>query len=177
MLRNLLRRYDGLLLRQPVLTKMATSGSVAGSGNVLSQVFIEKNDKIDIWRLARFTFLGTVLVAPTLHFWYGFLARRVQTLSLRVAADQTLFAPVFIGIFFHALGALEGKMFRENIQEWTGVWATTVRVNWVFWIPIQIINLGFAPARLQVLVSNFAGVVWNAFLTFMAERSREHAEK
>lgn len=70
--------------------------------------------EIDWGRTVRFTFVGATVLAPALHVWYGFLIRTLPgtapaTVVKRVALDQLLFAPVFLGVFLSTVMLLDGK--------------------------------------------------------------------
>lgn len=70
--------------------------------------------ELDWGRCARFTFLGTTLLAPALHYWYGFLLRRlpgtaVSTVVVRVSLDQLVFAPAYVAVFLSSVMILEGN--------------------------------------------------------------------
>lgn len=54
----------------PLATKAATTALLNLLGDVICQLGIEKG-QFDFKRSAIFTFLGGVLVGPTLHFWCG----------------------------------------------------------------------------------------------------------
>jgi protein Mpv17 len=131
----------------------------------------------DSSRTARFAFLGTFLMGPSLHFWYGYLARTfpltggfgtVLQVFKRVVADQFLFAPAIIAVFFTSVAALENRIstlpdqFRQK-------YVLTVEANWAFWIPVQLFNFAFVPLPFQVLVNNAFGLFWNAFLTLSSQ--------
>jgi hypothetical protein len=65
------------------------------------------------------TLLGTFLVGGTLHFWYGFLARRfadgsIHSVLKRLVLDQLVFSPVFIAIFMSSVLLLDGRP--ENVS-------------------------------------------------------------
>lgn len=95
---------------------MVTSGLIAGGGDALCQFLVGMMEKskgggvvaavvvpYDIWRTARFTLLGTVVVAPSVHAWYTVLNRVVSGVTVtavvrRVAADQLVFSPVFLSV-------------------------------------------------------------------------------
>ncbi len=77
-----------------------------GAGDVASE--------IDWARTARFTFVGATVLAPALHFWYGFLIRRLPgtapgTVVKRVLLDQLVFAPVFLAGFLSTVMVLDGN--------------------------------------------------------------------
>lgn len=148
-------KYCDLLERRPLLTKSVTSFLISltadiicqlGSGDrddsantTLSAEVIERIVSLDWHRIMKFSFLGGVLVGPTLHFWYGFLARIIPGTTLlastkRLALDQLVFAPVFIPIFFSSTLMLEGRpnMIVSKIKS---DWWSTLLANYVVWVP------------------------------------------
>ena len=105
-------KYCVSLAQRPLLTKSITSGVIMGAGDALCQSYF--TSKFDYERFAKYSFLGSVLVGPSTHFWYGFLSRRIPglgftTVVYRVALDQLCFSPVFIAFFMSAVLLLEGK--------------------------------------------------------------------
>jgi len=170
--------YNGLLEKSPLLTKAVTSALIVLGGDLGCQLFIE-GGSIDFARLARMFFLGGVLVAPVLHVWYGALFRWFPSPSIRgvltrVVLDQAVFAPIFCGVFFTAIFATEGRLdqlenhLRENYVD-------AVKVNWMMWIPAQIINFKFVPPQLQVLFANFVALFWNSYLSWSGHKD-QHIE-
>lgn len=60
-----------------------------------------------------------VLVGPTLHYWYGYLARNFAENSMlnvlkRLALDQLVFTPGFITVFMSSVLVLDGRP--ENVR-------------------------------------------------------------
>ncbi|KAL3148269.1 hypothetical protein ABBQ38_013735 [Trebouxia sp. C0009 RCD-2024] len=109
---GLWQTYLRLLESSPLFTKAWTAGLLNGLGDLVSQKFVEKNDNLDLKRLGIFTLLGSVLVGPGLHFWYGFIGRTVTATGttgalIRLGLDQLLWAPVFISTFLASLLTLE----------------------------------------------------------------------
>ena len=47
----------------------------------------------------------------------------------------------------------------------------------LFWPPLQAINFSFVPLRYQVLYLNSASLVWNTFLSSMANSEHEEEKK
>lgn len=84
-------RYNDSLQSYPLLVKGITSGILSFSADIICQTsFPEKKESsdesllsIDTGRLIRFTGVGALLTAPTLHFWYGFLTRQFPGQSFR----------------------------------------------------------------------------------------------
>lgn len=66
--------------------------------------------------------------------------------------------------------ALEGKSLQQLEQQLRDSWVESVITNWKLWVPCQIINLGFVPGHLQVLVSNVVALVWNSYMSYITHR-------
>mmetsp|Transcript_6949 Transcript_6949/g.11599 ORF Transcript_6949/g.11599 Transcript_6949/m.11599 type:complete len:302 (-) Transcript_6949:464-1369(-) len=164
--------YNHQLTKRPLLTKSITSGVLSFTADCICQTAFpeEKNKKFDLRRLMNFTVLGTVLVGPLLHTWYGFLVTRIPGTSAlatlyRVAFDQLLFAPLcIIPAFFSCSLILDGKP--ENIvAKLQSDWFPTVTANFALWVPSQIINFRLIAPQYQVLFANIVGFVWNIYLS------------
>jgi hypothetical protein len=121
---------------------------------LLLQLAIDKVPKLDLKRTFVFTFLGLVLVGPTLHVWYLYLSKLVTINGAsgaiaRLLLDQFIFSPIFIGVFMSLLVTLEGKpslVVPKLKQEWL----SSVIANWQLWIPFQFLNFYFVPQKFQV---------------------------
>eukprot|EP00611_Tribonema_gayanum_P025994 TRINITY_DN6071_c0_g1_i1.p1 TRINITY_DN6071_c0_g1~~TRINITY_DN6071_c0_g1_i1.p1 ORF type:complete len:294 (-),score=35.84 TRINITY_DN6071_c0_g1_i1:253-1134(-) len=127
---------------------------------------------LDWTRCARFMLLSGALFAPAAHFWYGFLGRWLpgQTLMVatkRMALDQFVFSPVFVGVFFSALMVLEGEAARIPDKLRQDYWTTLVS-NWTLWMPAQLVNFRLVPLQYQVGAANCVGLFWNAYLSFQS---------
>jgi len=108
----ILKPYSNALERYPKVTKCLTSGVVMGAGDFIGQVYYEGS--FDKERLARYSILGAGLVGPSLHYWYNFLGRMIpgtqfSAVIYRIAVDQLIFAPCFIGLFIFCILLLEGR--------------------------------------------------------------------
>ncbi|XP_021853120.1 protein sym-1 [Spinacia oleracea] len=164
--------YMDLLVKSPVLTKSVTSALLNLVGDLICQLAIDKVASPDYKRTFTFTFLGLVLVGPTLHYWYLYLSKLVTVpgasgVFLRLILDQFFFAPIFIGTFLSTLITLEGRP-SQVVPKLRQEWFSSVIANWKLWIPFQLLNFGFVPQQFQVLASNFVAVIWNVILSFKA---------
>uniref|UniRef100_A0A803LT87 Uncharacterized protein n=1 Tax=Chenopodium quinoa TaxID=63459 RepID=A0A803LT87_CHEQI len=169
--------YMDLLLKSPVLTKAVTSALLNFVGDLICQLAIDKVPTPDYKRTSMFTFLGLVLVGPTLHYWYLYLSKLVTLPGasgafLRLILDQFIFAPIFIGTFLSTLITLEGRP-SQVAPKLKQEWVSSVIANWKLWIPFQFLNFRFVPQQFQVLASNFVAVIWNVILSYKAHK--EHA--
>jgi len=155
------------------LTKSITSGVIAFVGDVACQKLFphDKEDrKVDWNRTIKFTILGTALVGPLLHYWYGFLVAKIpgtsalSTLS-RVAFDQLVFAPfIILPAIFSASQVLNGtpELIPDKLK---ADWFPTTVANFALWVPAQFINFKFVAPVYQVLFANIVGLFWNVYLS------------
>lgn len=167
--------YMGVLESHPLTTKCVTSGVLAFASDAACQkidkAYISKGKKpYDYERTARFTFLGTVYMAPILHVWYGFLMSSfIGTGALvtaqRVFFDQCCFAPVYLAGLFSANMVLEGEG-DKIVAKLKADLFDTITANFSVWVPVMIVAFKFVPANLQVQYSNVIGFFWNIYLSF-----------
>ena len=191
--------YANKLETHPLTTKCLTSGFISGSGDFFCQYLVHRNKESienastgeskqsqpfspDWMRTCRFTALGTVFVAPIVHFWYGGLMSRLPGSSLKIILkrlffDQAFFAPLFLPAFMTNLYALEGKSIVEIKEKLREEYPTALVANWGIWVPAQIINFAFVPEKYMVLFSNLVGFVWNAYLSWQThDRNSESVD-
>ncbi|WIA15471.1 hypothetical protein OEZ85_002111 [Tetradesmus obliquus] len=169
---GLFAAYSSALQQHPLLVKALTTAFLSAIGNLICQVFIEKQDidKLDWKRINTFTLLGLLWVAPCLHFWYGSL-NKIVTLQgnagalARMACDQLGFAPLFVGSMMAILTALDGKSDKV-IDTLKADLPSAIKANWALWVPAQFLNFRFVPAQYQVLFSNVVALAWNVYLSF-----------
>ncbi|KAG5176226.1 hypothetical protein JKP88DRAFT_351176 [Tribonema minus] len=125
---------------------------------------------VDLKRTGKFMLLNAALFAPSAHYWYQVLAKYVKGPTAmgaavkRMALDQFLFAPVFMGLFFSALMVVEGEAAKIPQKLKQDYWPTLVK-NWGIWMPAQLINFRLVPQPYQVLWANGVGFFWNAIMS------------
>lgn len=77
----------------------------------------------------------------------------------RVAADQFLFTPVMVGVFFTSQTFLEGKGIDEAQKRLRDSWWPTLQKNWQLWIPTQGINFALVPVHLRLVTVNVVSLL------------------
>lgn len=170
--------YNRLLSEHPLVTKSLTSGVLSFLADAICQTYFpEKKGKAFDWRrLFNFTILGTALVGPLLHYWYGFLMLKIPAKTAiatvqRVALDQLVFAPFcIIPAIFSCAMILEGtpEKIPAKIQ---ADWGPTLLTNFAVWIPAQMINFKFMIPQYQVLFANSVGFFWNIYLSSQTNKT------
>ena len=174
--RALWAAYLGALEKNPLPTKMATSGVLNALGDLFAQFAFDDaaNKGVDWRRAGIFTVLGSFLVGPALHFWYGTLGKIVTAQGsakafISLALDQGVFAPTFLCVFLSALFTIDGKP-QEIAPKLKQDFASTVTMNWKIWIPFQFLNFRYVPLQLQVAAANVVALLWNTYLSWASHK-------
>lgn len=83
------RRYLELLDSAPLATKAVTAGALVVVGDAISQVAVERRSSYDWVRSGRMFAFGLCVSGPAMHYWYGFLGKRIagQGLSKGIKAS------------------------------------------------------------------------------------------
>lgn len=85
----------------------------------------------------------------------------------RLAADQLLFAPLFVASFFSALLTLEGRP-GDALAKVKADLPSAIKANWALWVPANFVNFRFVPPHLQVLFANAVALAWNTYLSIVS---------
>lgn len=167
-----IRWYNGRLAARPLLTQGVTTAVLFATGDLTAQQLVEKKGlkNHDVARTSRMALYGGCVFGPVATTWLGFLARRVtfrnarvETLA-RVAADQTLFAPVMIGVFLGSMATMEGKSPKERLDT---TWWPALKANWMLWPFVQFVNFTFLPLQYRLLFANVISIGWNSYLSWV----------
>jgi protein Mpv17 len=68
-------------------------------------------------------------------------------------------------MYHGAMGAMQGMSPQEIYDRIYDVLWETQKAQWVFWIPIQLVNFQFTPVRHQLNVVLLTSIVWTALLS------------
>eukprot|EP00967_Tisochrysis_lutea_P148175 scaffold282606_cov37-Tisochrysis_lutea.AAC.1 len=72
----------------------------------------------------------------------------------------------FSNAYYHAvLGALQGFTVQQVYDRVTSTLWDTLKAQWAFWIPAQLINFRFVPVRHQLNFVLVVSLVWTTFLS------------
>ena len=129
---NLVRSFNKSLETRPLMTKVLQSGTITALGDVICQNFerckviilkiqtdSNKNKPYDYKRTRTFFFLGSLFIAPFLHFNYTYTlpyiaglgpgtTSTLATCLKKLIFDQTVLASSFFVMFYHAVNRLDG---------------------------------------------------------------------
>lgn len=144
----------------------------------------KKNEKfqIDWGQTGRFVSLNMMLAAPTLHFWYNWLARAIPgttswAVIKRVVVDEFLFTPLYVPALMGMMWTMEGiDIYRIPTMISDEFW-NVMMAEWLVYVPLQYLNFRYVPVKFQVLVINCAGVGWNCFICWRASLQQQQENK
>lgn len=164
-----------------MITQATTLGSLFAAGDFLCQGIEMWNPKkeqeeqkspegLDLPRIARMTSFGLFLEGPAAHYWYlhldkTFPGRRPLQLVKKVSADQFIFGPIYLSLFFVYVTILEGKSWSEaKLKLKTDFWPT-FKMDVAVWPAAQTINFLFVPGQYRILYLGVVSIFWNAYLS------------
>ncbi|CDW53985.1 protein Mpv17 [Trichuris trichiura] len=177
--------YNRKLLLHPWKGQMVVAGFMMISGDLISQVAIERRhslNEIEAERAARFLFIGTFYVGPSLWAWFTFLERRVPGSTIGVAVkrmmlDQLVFAPISYLGFLSLIGFLrrmDGDGVLEKVKnEFWPVYLANLKV----WPAVQLFNFYVIPVQHRLLITKCVGFLWNTFLSWRTNRQNSDNSK
>jgi protein Mpv17 len=176
-----LRWYQARLAARPLLTQAVTTSILFGVGDIVAQQAVEKRglEKHEIARTGRMLLYGGVIFGPCAATWFKILQRRVNlpsanaTILARVACDQGLFAPTFIGIFLSSMAILEGSSPSEKLSRSYG---EALRTNYMIWPFVQLVNFKLVPLEHRLLFVNGISIGWNCYLSYLNSQSEKKLE-
>jgi len=152
-------------------------GVLVGAGDVIAQQAVEKKGKShDVMRTAKMTVMGLCVLGPGLRTWYLILDRVVKGAGTSAAVkkmlmDQTLWAPSFLAMFFCLVGAMNGKEVEEIKDKFRSDYIDAMKINYMIWPAVQIVNFKFVPMQHRVIVVNIVALFWNTYLAYTSHKA------
>ncbi|KAK9941879.1 hypothetical protein M0R45_007572 [Rubus argutus] len=168
--------YLGLVKNRPILTKSVTAALIYTAADLSSQT-IAKSDSYDPVRTLRMAGYGMVILGPSMHFWFNFMAKlfpkrdMLSTLK-KMAMGQGLYGPTMTVVFFSVNAFLQGENGREVFDRLKRDLFPTLLRGVMYWPMCDFITFRFIPVHLQTLVSNGFAYLWTVYLTYMASREK-----
>ncbi|XP_050406364.1 protein Mpv17 [Patella vulgata] len=169
------RWYLRSLQKYPTRTMATTTGTIMTSGDLLSQLVIEKKQYEPV-RSLRYLGFGLIFLGPLMRGWYLLLERlyagtRLASLKM-VVTDQLSFAPLVCFSFVTGMGLLKGDSVADIKKTLNEIYFDILIANYQVWPAAQLINFYFVPLQHRVLVVNFVALGWNTYLAWKSEKSK-----
>ncbi len=171
------------MVRHPYPTQMATACFLWGLGDVITQKVVEKRPKIDDRRFTSLTAYGAVVAGPLYCWWYNWLEHATKSLAIpgamgkflmaKICADQFLFEPCNLAIYFMATKKMEGKSVQECVTETKEEIPTAFLTDTLLWPAIQYVNFKYIPLPFQAVYVNTFSLAWAVVLSYLSHK--DHA--
>lgn len=178
---KVLHSYSRATAERPYRTNILTAGVLWFSGDVISQKADGRAwSDLDWRRTARITAYGLCVAGPVYCWWYSFLERKTAHLAQRsvwkyiaakVAADQLIFEPPYLLLFFSLTSIMEGHTLHQIRSKLKQDYLSTFIVDCQVWPFAQVLNFRFVNPLYQSLVVNGVCVGWNAYLSFVKHKA------
>lgn len=182
--RRLLKYYKKFLTRYPLTTQSIQSGILMGTGDIIAQTFVEKQDisQINLTRTAPYATAGLV-VGPTVATWYKFLDYKfgtgkagIKIVLKKMVMDQSCFAPCFLAALVSGLHFAKGYSTIEVKEHLQDKYSDILLTNYKVWPFVQLVNFYFLPLEYRVLFVQCVAVVWNTYLSWKINQSKSIQE-
>eukprot|EP01052_Picozoa_sp_SAG31_P004607 SAG31_NODE_192_length_20788_cov_8.938083_9_plen_324_part_00 len=85
----------------------------------------------------------------------------------KVFADNMLFNPLFLTVYFAGMGVLEQKSWYEIVKKTKENFHSTWAIGLLLWVPVQIVNFRWISRQHQVLFVTLIATLWKTFLSFI----------
>ena len=115
---------------------------------------MRQGPEFDLKRNLKLTLYGLCISGPASAHWYCYLQPR--PLAVKVALDQLIFSPIFLGVFFCYNSIVEGKLEANMHQKYLRALCSGL----CFWPVVQVVNFWAVPQHLRLLTGSLVGVGW-----------------
>ncbi|ORY02720.1 hypothetical protein K493DRAFT_207892 [Basidiobolus meristosporus CBS 931.73] len=153
--------------------------------NFVNTESVREEQKYNFARTARLSFYGFA-TAPLINKWYtvldkgfplpkasssGMRSNVVKAVVKRVAADQILFAPFGLVLFFTGISIMEGASWEGIKDKFEKAYLPGLIANYQLWPLAQMVNFFYVPLKLRVPFASTVGVFWTAYLSWLNSRN------
>lgn len=163
--KNGFQKYAEQMKTRPYTMNAMNAAIIGFSGDIICQKVIEKQEKIDWKRTARFTFFCAYYQGVIDTGVYRFYSR-LGTSPLKTSLiDNFIHVPfAYMPAFLLTDGFLQGKSVKQITEEKREDYVKITIACIIGWVPFQWLNFRFVPVEFQVVAVNFAALVWNVVL-------------
>lgn len=184
---ELLNRYNKLLDRYPLRTKMITSAIVSAFGSALGSILSSSNatnqpnssnkrqspSRINWVDVFSYAIHGGLINAPICHYWFEWLATNGPSSNTSsVLVDQLVVQPPLLVLMFVCLDVLRANIrasigqFREEnvVGKALSAAGPAVVDSWRFWPFAVYFTFKYLKKKHYTVALNLCSVAWTAYL-------------
>lgn len=164
-LRILFRTF---LEKYPILGNAVVYGTLCIAAETSQQTINNKilaspAKPLDTKLIGQYAVYGIGVGGPVVAIWYRFLDKKlpgtaVKTIVKKMMADQFVFTPQLLVLFYMTMSILERKS--DVTEELRKKFVDTYIANCMFWIPVQSINFSLIPSVYRVTYIGMSSFAW-----------------
>ncbi|KAJ6216022.1 hypothetical protein RDWZM_010522 [Blomia tropicalis] len=143
----------------------------------------DKLEKYSFTRTIHMTMAGLTTGMVT-HYWYIWLDRYLGVkrtpivLAKKILADQILFSPVNLFVYFTTLGICERSKWSHICDELKEKGFENIYIaEWLIWPPMQLINFALLPLRYRILFDNIVSLGFDVYSPYVKYKTELRSEK
>ncbi|KAL3282231.1 hypothetical protein HHI36_005425 [Cryptolaemus montrouzieri] len=172
---GILRAYQNVLRKHPIIVQSIQVGALMGLGDAIAQTFVERKGKeskpFNFIRNRNFILLGTFVVGPAQSQWFKILDRyikgkRAEVVLKKMVCDQLIFAPFFLAVFLILLETLEKRSLSKAQKSMRLYYFDILKANYTVWPLVQLCNFYLVPVNYQTLLVQVVAIAWNTFISY-----------
>mmetsp|Transcript_107217 Transcript_107217/g.342061 ORF Transcript_107217/g.342061 Transcript_107217/m.342061 type:complete len:205 (-) Transcript_107217:125-739(-) len=178
MARRLWASYTKALVERPVTTNILTGGSLGFTGDVVCQLAMERQERMDWRRCLAMTAFGTVYSGNVSYWVYKSYSLFLPTALLKTplreglscsAVDNFVHVPLlYTPCFYIMTEVIRGATFKEAQDAFKTTGPNSIVACWAMWLPYQAVNFGYVAPAYRTAFMNIGCLVWNVILDFIA---------
>jgi protein Mpv17 len=166
---------------------MFTAGTTYFIADNICQRYIEKKSPEDysLDRSCRQSAVGALFAAPSLHIWHSTILPRIikpivsrfTGVMVAVFLNETLLATYFICALLFSFEALKKGDINAGLQNVKEKFSSAIVTSMKFWTGISFINYGLIPVHMRPVFVSCWSVVWQSYLSYVANNKLQQKEK
>ncbi|GLC34763.1 hypothetical protein PLESTB_001161000 [Pleodorina starrii] len=191
--------YNRWLAEDPLVCKVVTGNFFTVAGDMLAQLGLGGagghggdapaapastggRRHVDWWRTGRLCLETSAFGTPLAHWWFNFLDTNVMpdnphcpaAVMTKMLADQVLFAPLGLLMFFAVIKCLEGRP-RDIPHTIRTSYVKSLLGGYLLWPAAGILNFALLPPEYRVFFNNCVNIIWTCFLSIMSSGNADDA--
>jgi hypothetical protein len=162
--------YASALEVNSLLTKILSTAAAYCIGDLIAQSFSSGNEKaLNKKRLTAQAIWGgaTGVILSWLYAWLNFTFTGNFGFIFMVLVDQFVYTAFFVHPVNFLVRAIEEGKIRELPAIIKAQYKTAVITNWVFWIPVLLVNYSLVPLDFRVFYANIFLILWTPILSML----------
>lgn len=185
---NLFQRSTSVSVRYPFLVSVTSATAKGGGADLIVQIYIEKQEKVNWRRFAVFTSFGFLFCGCWQYYLFSkfmpklcpgassFIAkplrdklrdaRGLRELALQISIDPGINnVMLYFPIFYLIQGIADEGRFepREAMRRYSANISEDLTAIWSVYVPVQIFNFAFLPIWFRVPFVNAVSFLWTGY--------------